>query len=77
MTETLHVRWKPGTLDLLLVTSPSGTLEWHALLFERTYGRAPLAELYLTGRTTVQREAHPATAQRPTQIKPRPTPRAA
>ncbi|ALW87959.1 MULTISPECIES: hypothetical protein [Deinococcus] len=60
MTETLHVRWKPGTLDTLLVTSPHGTLEWNVLIFERVYGRAPLAALYLSGRTQVTRTAHPA-----------------
>ena len=60
MTETLHVRWKPGTLDTLLVTSPHGTLEWNVLVFERVYGRVPISALYLTGRAEVQRAAHPA-----------------
>jgi len=62
MHETLHVRWKPGTLDVLLVTSPHGTLEWHAPMFECIHGRAALAELYLKGHTTVTREAVPAPA---------------
>lgn len=57
MTETLHVRWKPATLDTLLVTSPNGTLEWNALIFERIFGRQAMTELYLRGRVTVTREA--------------------
>lgn len=60
MTETLHVRWKPGTLDTLLVTSPHGTLEWNVLIFERVYGRDAMNDLYLKGRTYVTREALPA-----------------
>lgn len=60
MTEILHVRWKPGTLDTLLVTSPGGTLEWHILIFERIFGRLAMDALYLQGRVTVMREAHPA-----------------
>lgn len=59
MTETPHVRWKPGTLDTLLVTSPHGTLEWNALIFERIFGRAPMTDLYLRGRVHVTREALP------------------
>lgn len=57
MIEELHVRWKPGTLDTLFVTSPQGTHEWNALNFERTFGRAAISALYLTGRATVTREA--------------------
>lgn len=60
MTETLHVRWKPGTLDTLLVTSPHGTLEWNALIFERVHGRDAMSDLYMKGRTCVTREALPA-----------------
>ena len=59
MTETLHVRWKPGTLDTLLVTSPHGTLEWNVLIFERIFGRAAMANLYLRGRAQVVRDALP------------------
>ncbi|SMB80534.1 hypothetical protein [Deinococcus hopiensis] len=59
MTEILNVRWKPGTLDTLLVTSPAGTLEWSALIFERIFGRAVMDALYLRGRVTVTREALP------------------
>lgn len=66
MTEQLQVRWKPGTLDTLLVTSPHGTLEWHILMFERTFGRAPMSDLYLTGRTTVSREAFVLEVHAPT-----------
>ncbi|MBZ9714696.1 hypothetical protein [Deinococcus multiflagellatus] len=63
MTETLHVRWKPGTLDTLLVTSPHGTLEWNVLIFERVFGAPAVGQLYLQGRATVTREALPAAAQ--------------
>ncbi|MFC4427550.1 hypothetical protein [Deinococcus navajonensis] len=59
MTEPLHVRWKPGTLDTLLVTSPHGTLEWHILIFERVFGRAAMDVLYLRGNVKLQREALP------------------
>ncbi|MBZ9750438.1 hypothetical protein K7W42_06135 [Deinococcus sp. HMF7604] len=62
MTETLHVRWKPGTLDTLLVTSPHGTLDWNVLIFERIYGAQAVAQLYLTGRASVTRVALPTEA---------------
>lgn len=64
MTEILKVRWKPGTLDTLLVTSPGGTLEWHTLIFERIFGRAAMDALYLRGSVTVTREALPGEAAR-------------
>ncbi|MFC4639498.1 hypothetical protein [Deinococcus hohokamensis] len=63
MTELLHVRWKPGTLDTLLVTSPQGTLEWHILIFERVFGRAAMDTLYLRGAVRLQREALPEISQ--------------
>lgn len=57
MTETLQVRWKPGTLDTLLVSSPHGTLEWNALIFERRFGRRAMTALYLRGRVTITRDS--------------------
>jgi len=59
MTETLHARWKPGTLDTLFVTSPHSTLEWPVSTFERVFGRDAIAQLYLQGRVMVTREALP------------------
>ncbi|GHF42964.1 hypothetical protein HNQ07_002050 [Deinococcus metalli] len=59
MTETLHVRWKPGTLDTLLVTTPRGVVEWTARDFRRRFGPAAIADLYLRGRTAVSCEALP------------------
>lgn len=66
MTELLNVRWKPGTLDTLIVTSPHGTLEWHTLIFERIFGRPAMDALYLRGSVTVTREAHPGQEPRST-----------
>lgn len=57
MRETLNVRWKPGTLDVLLVTSPHATLEWHPQIFKMIFGRPALDALYLTGFVQVTREA--------------------
>lgn len=69
MTETLNVRWKPGTLDVLLVTSPHGTLEWHPQIFKLIFGRAPLDALYLHGSVRVTREALPRPAFQPSHSK--------
>lgn len=60
MTETLNVRWKPGQPELLLVTSPHGTLEWHPQIFKMIFGRPALDELYRSGSVQVTREALPA-----------------
>jgi len=65
VTETLNVRWKPGTLDVLLVTSPHGTLEWHPQIFKLIFGRAPLEALELHGWVQVTREALPEAALQP------------
>ena len=59
MTETLDVRLKPSTPETLLVTSPSGTLEWHPQFFKMIFGRGALVEVYASGRITVTREAIP------------------
>lgn len=57
MTETLHVRWKPGTLDTVVVTSEHGTYECHKRVIEADFGRAAVATLYLRGSIRLNRPA--------------------
>ncbi|GGR14384.1 hypothetical protein [Deinococcus ruber] len=50
-TPTLfHARWKPGTLDTLIVTTENEAAEWPLTRFQLQFGRAAVARLYLTGR---------------------------
>lgn len=46
----LHFRWKPGTLDTLLLSAGASTTEWSLAQIQAIYGKAVIAQLYLTGR---------------------------
>ena len=46
----LHLRWKPGTLDTLLLSAGDHTEEWSLARVQAVYGKTVIAQLYLTGR---------------------------